>query len=58
MNKKPYSNLIKVSYTQIEADPKEIEMRLNKAFDVLFEEVMRIRGEPIELKLEQEVLIK
>mgnify|MGYP001557991653 CR=1 FL=1 len=58
MKKKPCPNLIKVSYTQIKADPKEIEMRLSRVFDTLFEEVMRIRGEPMESKLEQEVLTK
>jgi len=58
MKKKPCSNLIKVSYRQIEADPKEIEMRLSRAFDALFDEVLRIRGMPMELKLEQESLTK
>lgn len=51
MKKKFCSKLIKVSYAQIEADPKEIEMRLGRAFDLLFEEVARIRGVPIEVKV-------
>lgn len=41
MNKKPQSNLIPVAYGLVEADPKEIERRLNGAFTVLFDEMER-----------------
>lgn len=58
MKKNLCSKLIEVEYTQIEADPKESEMRLSRAFDVLFEEVIRIRGVPIKPKSKQEVLTK
>ena len=43
MREKPHSNLIEVSYEQIEVDPKEIEMRLSRAFDVLFDEMVRVK---------------
>lgn len=55
MKKKLCSKFIKVEYTQIEADQEEIDKRLSRAFDVLFEEVVRIRGVSTEPKLEQEV---
>ena len=58
MKKKSCPKLIELEYAQIEADPKETEMRLARAFDVLFKEVLRIRDIPIESKLEQEVLTK
>lgn len=39
MNKKSQQNLMSVAYGQVEADPREIEVRLSVAFGVLFDEM-------------------
>lgn len=42
MKNKTRPNLMKVSYKQVEANPKEIEVRTSRAFEILFNEVIRI----------------
>lgn len=37
---------IKIDYQLVDLEPEEIERRLDRAFAVVFEEVMRIRGSP------------
>jgi len=49
---------MEIKYTQIEADQEEIDKRLSRAFDILFKEVIRIRGVPTGPKLEQEISTK
>lgn len=39
--KKACLKSLKIDYGQIDADPKEIEMRVSNAFEVLFDEVVK-----------------
>jgi hypothetical protein len=35
------SKMIKIKYTQVKAEPEEIQRRLDKAFNILFSETLK-----------------